>query len=102
MAASATIVPKGPTVDQFDRARLLAQLFSLPLPPKKHGRRPFPTHTPLGYIIRLKDLSLHEVSQMPGCPYSRTMTEYVAGRKVLSPEHRRALARALGVDPRIL
>jgi hypothetical protein len=102
------MVPKGRTVvgpprpQEFDREALLAKLFALPVPPQGRGHRRFPTHTPLGRIMRLRELSVRQVSAMsPDVPHVRTMTEYLAGRKAIRGEHRRALAKALGVDARV-
>lgn len=100
------IVPKTLSPPEFDRAQMLERLFALPLPPRPAddhgGGRPYPITTPLGRIMRLKGLKVQEVGLMPDCPNYRVLSDYLAKRKPISPRHRGALAKALGVDSRIL
>lgn len=103
--AAQTLVPKGPTVTkEFDRDRLLRELFSLPVPPQnRKGRKPHPIHLPLGRIMALKDITPRELCAMNmDMPNTRVLTEYLAGRKPISPKHRVVLAAGLGVDARLL
>lgn len=108
--AAHTMVPKGPTArqadddgdDGFDRDALLAKLFALPIPPQQHRTKPYPIHTPLGRIMRVKGLLIRDVDRMPNCPNQRVLCDYLAGRKPIAPHHRGALARGLGVDVRLL
>ncbi len=60
--------------------------------------RPIPTHTKLGDKIVELNLKVADVSAHTGI-YTRTMTEYIAGRKALLPKHLVALARFLECDP---
>lgn len=106
---AAALVPKGPTAPPppprppgFDREALLAKLYALPVPPKagKTGRQ-FASHTPLGRIMRLRGMTVNEVSAGPGCPNYRVLSDYLADRKPIPPHHRVALARLMKVDARI-
>lgn len=110
MAATTTrIVPKGPTAppreasedDGFDREALLAKLFALPVPPSPHGGKPYPIHTPLGRILRLRGMRAMDLYGAPGAPHYYTISKYLAGKKEMLPHHRVAIARVLKVDPRI-
>jgi hypothetical protein len=94
-AESSTGSPQ--TVEEL-RQRLLA----MPLPPHKAGRRPYPTTTMLGRLMRLRNLMIRDVLQWDGAPNNRQMTEYLAGRVRVPPQHRAVLAAGLGVDPRLL
>ena len=110
---TAALVPKGPTAPppppsfpDFDRDTLLARLFALPVPPitrqgRGGGGREYPIHTPLGRIMRLRGLTVNEMSMGEGCPNVRVMSDYLANRKPMAPHHRVALGRLLRVDPRI-
>lgn len=107
MAAAMTPKAVGTTTPStatspFDRVRVLERLFALPLPPHRKGRRPYPVDTPLGRVMRVKDLMIREVAAMPDCPNERLISDYLAGRREIADHHRAALARGLGVDPRIL
>ncbi len=104
-----TLVPKGPSVtkpvvrvDDFDRAKALDYLFSLPLPPRVLRGKPYPITTPLGRIMWLKGLQVRDVDHWEGAPNYRRLCEYLAGREEIKPHHRAVLARELGVDPRVL
>lgn len=105
--AAQTITPKSmkkpDKTGEFDRAEVLRQLFSIPVPPSQHGNaRTFPIHTPLGRIMRLKGLTVRDVDAMrDGVPNYRVLSDYLAGRKKMSAHHRVALGRALGVDSRV-
>lgn len=85
----------------WDRSAALERLFALPVPPPPSPRRTYPIDTPLGRIMRLKGLTVRDVSRMDGAPIERTMTEILAGRADVGP-WRTALARGLGVDARVL
>lgn len=104
MAGKAALVPKGPTAhaDDFDRDALLAKLFALPVPPivGMSGRH-YPITTPLGRIMRLREVQVNKVAAGEGCPNYRVLSDYLAGRRPISPHHRVALARYLRVDARI-
>lgn len=90
------------TDDSFDRDAVLAKLFALPLPPHPHrGSRPYPIHTPLGRLMRLRNLMIRDVTKHPGAPNERVMTELLAGRREVR-NYRVPLAKILGVDPRVL
>lgn len=108
MTGKAALVPKGPNAappppraEDFDRAALLAKLYAVPLPPHKGGRRPHADHTPLGRIMRLRGITVNEISAGAGCPNYRVLSDYLADRKPIPPHHRVALARFLKVDGRI-
>lgn len=106
-AASSTIVPKQrrrsrEVGDGFDRDAVLRRLFSLPVPPTAWGRKPYPIHTPLGRLMRVKNLMIQDVQKWDGAPNHRVMSDYLAGRKPIAVHHRAALARGLGVDQRVL
>lgn len=100
-----TLVPKSmPPPEpppEFDREAILERLFALPLPAALSNGS-FPVHTPLGRIMRLKKLTVRDVDAMPDCPNYRYLSNYLAARKPINAKHRAALARALGVDPRLL
>lgn len=103
--AATTIVPKSmpqSSTGEFDREAVLERLFALPIPPHRWGRRDYPIHTPLGRVMRVKEMLIRQVSAMPGCPNERRMSDYLAGRREIAPHHRGHLAAALGVDPRVL
>lgn len=85
-------------------AQLRAVLFALPLPPNPSGTRTYPTHTPLGRVMRHKGVSIEDVVRLPikGLPNARMMSNYLAGRKPVPPKHAQLIARGLGVDWRVL
>lgn len=93
-----------PIVDEdlFDRAKILAALFSLPVPPIAKGGKRYPINTPLGRIMRIKGFSVRQTSEGKDCPHERTLSDYLAGRSRMPMQHRRALAEHLGVDARVL
>lgn len=59
--------------------------------------RPFNTSQPLGKIMRAESWSVTELAAITGIN-SRTITEYLAGRKVIPTHHLDELAAALDVD----
>jgi hypothetical protein len=93
--------------EKFDREAAHKRLFALPVPAPPSTdtlgpRRTYPIHTPLGRIMRLRRLHIRAVTRLDGCPSDRLMSDYLADRRAISPSHRQALGKALGVDPRIL
>jgi len=60
--------------------------------------RPFPTHTPLGKALRASSMTVAQLSAASGV-YNRTLTEYLAGRKLWSVRHLTKVAEALNVEP---
>lgn len=105
---AATMVPKTSKKkrdDTFDRDAILERLFSLPLPPQTNGQntggRNYAIHTPLGRIMRLREVLVNDLARMDGCPNARLLCDYLAGRREITPAHRGALARALRVDARV-
>jgi len=60
-----------------------------------------PDTTRLGRAIIFRDMRVYEVSAMIGV-HPRTMTEYVAGRKVITEDHLRRLSEALRVEVELL
>jgi len=59
--------------------------------------RPFNTSQPLGRIMRANAWSVAELAAVTSIN-SRTITEYLAGRKVIPTHHLDELADTLGVD----
>lgn len=87
--------------DTFDRDAVLTKLFALPLPPPHNEGRLYPTHTPLGRVMRLRSLMIRDVTKQDGAPNERVMTEMLAGRRTVG-KYRVPLAKILQVDPRVL
>jgi hypothetical protein len=82
-------------------AEIRARIFALPLPPIPEGRRSYPVDTVLGRLMRLRRLTIHDVTRLEGAPSARWVGEILAGRAQLG-QYRVPLAVGLGVDPRIL
>lgn len=112
MGMAATLTPKArrhdpppspspPPAPPFDRQAILDALFALPVPTRGEGRQ-FPIHTPLGRLMVHRGLRVRDMDAMPGCPNYRLLSDYLAGRQEIAPRYRQAIARALGVDPRLL
>lgn len=81
---------------------MVRQLFAMPLPPPPTRTRTYPTHTVLGRIMRLRGLSVVEVSKLPFGPSARQIGDALAGRRELNASHKNAIARGLGIDRRLL
>lgn len=60
--------------------------------------RPICTDTKLGRIIVARNLNAYDVSTAGGFS-SRTMTEYLAGRRIIRTEHLVRICRFLNVEP---
>jgi DNA-binding Xre family transcriptional regulator len=67
-----------------------------PLAPKMG--RPYPTHTKLGKLMAEQGWVAADLSLVTGI-YTRTLTEYLAGRKQIKDDHLVALCDALDVGP---
>lgn len=66
---------------------------------KREGRgRPVNRTTRLGRMIDDRNMKAYEVSAKSGV-YSRCLTEYTNGRRVITPPHAEALARVLNCKP---
>lgn len=105
MAGSGTIVPKGPRVhnppadpEATRRARMLHELFTIPLPPPPTNTRTYSTNTALGRIMRLRGISIVELAKLPGGPSVRQVSDALGERRGLSMEHKDAIAKGLGVE----
>lgn len=60
--------------------------------------RPYPTHTPLGRLMRELGLRVSDMARRSDIS-ARTLTEYLSGRAEFLPDHRARLAEALQVRP---
>jgi DNA-binding Xre family transcriptional regulator len=65
--------------------------------PKGRGR-PVPTRSRLGRIVARSEYKVFEICGKTGI-HNRLMTEYLAGRKVIIPDHVTALCNVLGCSP---
>lgn len=77
---------------------------TLPSRTVSHGSasgRPYPTHTPLGQVMKQYGLRCVDVQHHTGI-HSRTLTEYLASRKKFTPAHLAKLSRFLQVPPEFL
>lgn len=63
--------------------------------------RKYPTDTNLGKLMAYLDMTKKELA-FESDVNERTLTEYLAGRQKISPDHRARIARALDIDPRLL
>lgn len=61
----------------------------------------YPIHTRLGKVMAFRDLTASEVASASGV-HPRTLTEYLAGREPIRPQHLQRLADALGVSPDVI
>lgn len=104
------LVPKGPRAQQaadeaeapaVDIAEIRAQLLAMPVPPQPQGR-PYSTTTVLGRVMRLRRLTVNDVAKVPGGPAARQISDVLNGNRTLSNDEKRALAKGLGIDVRLL
>jgi hypothetical protein len=68
---------------------------------RKVPGRQYPTHTPLGKLMRHYGLRVKDVEFRTGISY-RTLSNYLAGRAAILPGHLRLLSELFQVDPRVL
>lgn len=103
--ASTILVPKGPRVEsERNVAEMRAALFALPVPPPPLPHRTYPIHTPLGRVMRHKQVTIEDVVRLPipGMPNARIMSDMLAGRRDVGPLVAQKIARGLGVDWRVI
>lgn len=60
--------------------------------------KPIPDKTKLGRLLRKHDMKVYEVCAKAGI-YNRLMTEYIAGRRVMTAAHVENLCRVLDCKP---
>lgn len=65
---------------------------------RKVPGRQYPTHTPLGKLMRHYGLRVKDVDQHTGISY-RTLSDYLANRKPMLPRHQLLLAALFHVAP---
>lgn len=85
----------------FDRDRLLRALFTLPVPPPLTTNKCYPITTPLGRLMRHRQLLVRELAAKSGVD-ARYLSDYLASRRPIPERHRVMLAEVLGVDARLL
>jgi hypothetical protein len=65
---------------------------------RKIPGRQYPTHTPLGQLMRHYGLRVKDVESRAGISY-RTLSDYLANRKPILPHHRSVLSQLFQVPP---
>lgn len=73
----------------------------MPQTQRKIPGRQYPTHTPLGRLMRHYGLRVMDVEARAGISH-RTLTEYLAGRKRIQAHHLTALSQLFRVAPESL